>query len=94
MFSALYSVKEVKFSPAFFKRRRGQGRGALVALRRERNPPLAFLFVNFFFAQTSLREVASLLRKRCLLTAKKKWGSKFNLNKETAKKTFLGKSFP
>ena len=33
-------TKAVKFSPAFFKRRRGQGREALGALRRERNTPM------------------------------------------------------
>ena len=43
-----------KFSPAFSKRRRGRGRGVLVALRRARNPSftaLSFCKV-FFFAPT------------------------------------------
>ena len=34
----------LKFSPAFFKRRRGRGRGALVAVRRRRNIPFGVSF--------------------------------------------------
>ena len=44
-------AQAVKFSPAFFKRRRSQGRGALVALRRVRNSPIVRKTqerVNFF----------------------------------------------
>ena len=38
------------FRPPFVKRRRSQGRGALVALRRGRKPLPAFLFCELFFA--------------------------------------------
>ena len=42
-----------KFSPAFFKRRRSRGRGALVAVRRRRNPHIGVSFCKaFFFAPT------------------------------------------
>ena len=47
-------TKAVKFSPAFFKRRRSQGRVALVALRRERNTfilPKTQEWVNSFAMQ-------------------------------------------
>ena len=48
MFALTYAWK---FSPAFFKRRRSQGREALVALRRVRNSPIVRKTqerVNFF----------------------------------------------
>ena len=40
----------------FSKRFRGQGREALVALRRARNKSSAFLFANLFFAPTLCKE--------------------------------------
>jgi len=38
-----------KFSPAFFKRRRSGGRGALLARRNGRNKPSALFFLPSFF---------------------------------------------
>ena len=47
-----------KFSPAFFKRRCGQGRIALVALRRERNAPCGVSFCKAFSLAFCFKEKA------------------------------------
>ena len=46
-FSKRQRVAAEKFSPAFFKRRRSQGRGALVAPRKARNNLRHFLLLAF-----------------------------------------------
>jgi len=43
----------------FSKSFRGQGRGALVAVRRRRNETSAFLFNSFFFAPPFFKEKAA-----------------------------------
>jgi len=49
----------LKFSPAFFKRRRHQRRGAFVALRRARNLFYGvFFLIAFSFAPASAKEKA------------------------------------
>jgi hypothetical protein len=56
-----HKLERQKFSPAFFKRRRGRGRGALVARRNERNLFTAFLFCKaFFFAPVVSKKKALL----------------------------------
>ncbi len=42
------AARQEQFSPAFFKRRRGRGRGALVAARRRRNVFRHSLFAKLF----------------------------------------------
>ena len=57
--SLKFSPNTIKFSSTFFKRCRGQGHAALVALRRARNPDIGvFFFIAFSFAPAYAKEKA------------------------------------
>ena len=59
--------RQRKFSPAFSKRRRSRGRGALVADRSRRNPYTAFLFAKLFLCAYMVKEKAVFVFTRFIV---------------------------